>query len=82
MPDLVRSVEVAGLLEELSALEAELLPAERELMRDLAAKYAEPCSGDFDDVMCLQVIQRNVKIRRGYAPEAGPDSQRAIQRKR
>lgn len=82
MQDLVRGVEVAELLEELAALEAELLPAELELMRDLAAKYAEPCTGAFDDVMCLQVIQRNVKIRKGYAPDSERESERAISRKR
>ncbi len=71
MPDRVRQLEVKRLLEELGALEDRLLENERSLLRELGRKYAEPTDGDFDDLTCLQVIRRNVEVRRGYASDAG-----------
>ena len=58
-------VEVQRLLEEVAVVEARLSPNERELYRSLKAKYAEPLSIAFDDKVCLEVLLRNVEVRRG-----------------
>ena len=44
---------------------ADLTPNELEMLSHLRSKYAVPDHGDFDDKICLEVILRNVAIRRG-----------------
>ena len=66
MANLLRHVEVTRLLERLEALEDQLLANERTMVAELRAKYAEPGIGDPDDLLCLQVILRNIEIRKGY----------------
>lgn len=84
MPDLARHLELQRLLEELRALEDQLLENERSLLHELERKYAEPSDGDFDDLTCLQVMLRNVEIRRGYATdaEAGPHQRKIAPKRR
>lgn len=66
MPNLVDFVEVNRLLDELAAVQEKLTPNERELFHSLEAKYREPGATSFDDKTCLEVMLRNVEIRRGY----------------
>ena len=56
-------VAVKQLLEQLDAIDERLTPVERDLVRQLTAKYEVPGAGDFDDKLCLEVILRNVEIR-------------------
>lgn len=78
MFDMARHVEVMSLLEKLQAVEDQLLPNELEMLRSLRAKYAEPGHNDFDDVTCLEVILRNVEVRKGYRIDAKRDGGRVI----
>ena len=41
-------------------------------------KYAEPVSPEATDVTCLEVILRNVRIRRGYDFDPATDGGRII----
>ena len=65
-------------LDELVAVEDKLMPNERETYRSLALKYAEPATPEATDVTCLDVILRNVEIRKGYDFDAKTDSGRVI----
>ena len=66
-------------LDDLGAVEGELLPNERETYRSLALKYAEPATPDATDAVCLDVILRNVAIRKGYDFDAKTDGGRVIE---
>ena len=66
MPKLGELAEVMGLLEQLALVEEELTPNERELFHSLKAKYETPGPTSFDDRTCLEVMLRNVAVRRGY----------------
>ena len=66
MPNLSELAQVMGLLDQLAAVEEELTPNERELFHSLKAKYAAPGPGSFEDKTCLEVMLRNVEVRRGY----------------
>ncbi len=66
MPNLVDLAEVSRLLDKLAAVEEELTPNERELFHTLKAKYREPGATSFDDKICLEIMLRNIEIRRGY----------------
>ena len=76
MPKLIDLVQVNRLLDQLAAVEEKLTPNERELFHTLKAKYREPGATSFDDKTCLEVMLRNVEIRRGY----GLDSKDTIGR--
>ena len=76
MSNLARMAEVQRLLEQLEALQEKLLPNEREMVSSLRAKYDEPGVTDFDDAIVLEVILRNIEIRKGYAIDAKADAPR------
>ncbi len=78
MVDLVNHVEVTKLLAEAEALAADLTPNEQEMLSHLKSKYAVPDHGDFDDKICLEVMLRNVAIRKGYAMDPKSDAARVI----
>jgi hypothetical protein len=65
-------------LDAVSALEGQLIPNELETYRSLALKYAEPVTPDPTDVACLDVIARNVEIRKGYNFDSKSDGGRVI----
>ena len=65
-------------LDELGAVEEKLMPNERETYRSLALKYAEPATPEAIDAVCLDVILRNVEIRKGYDFDAARDGGRVI----
>ena len=67
-----------SLIDEVAALDDQLMPNEIETWRSLALKYAEPVSPDATDVTCLEVILRNVQIRRGYDFDPATDGGRVI----
>jgi hypothetical protein len=67
MPKLIDLIQVNRLLDQLAAIEEKLTPNERELFHKLKAKYRDPGATGFDDKTCLEVMLRNVEIRRGYA---------------
>lgn len=78
MFNLARHAEVTRLLDALEARIEELTPNELELYRTLRAKYASPDHSDFDDVTCLEVMLRNVDIRKGYNMDPRKDPGRTI----
>ena len=69
MVDLAQFVEIQRLLEEIEAVEDKLAPNELEMYRTLKSRHADPGPVPFDDVTCLEVILRNVAIRKGYDME-------------
>ncbi len=72
-------VEVRRLLDALGAIEARLMPNECEMLRSLKVKYAEPSSPEPFDVTSLEVMLRNVEIRKGYRFDPGKDTGRVIE---
>jgi len=78
MVNLVNHAEVLKLLAEAEALAADLTPNEQEMLSHLKSKYAVPDHGDFDDKICLEVMLRNVAIRKGYAIDPKRDAARVI----
>ncbi len=79
MVDLVNHAEVTKLLAEAEALAADLTPNEQEMLSHLKSKYATPDHGDFDDKICLEVMLRNVAIRKGYTMDPKSDAARVIE---
>ena len=78
MFDMAKFVEVKSLLDRIEQVEPKLTPNEREMFRSLAAKYSEPVHTDFDDQICLEVILRNVEIRKGFNFDPARDPTRVI----
>ncbi len=79
MVNLAYHAEVLKLLAEVEAMTADLTPNELEMLSHLRSKYAVPDRGDFDDKICLEVMLRNVAIRKGYAIDPKNDAGRAIE---
>ena len=78
MFNMARHAEAMRLLQAVEAVAEELTPNELELYRSLKAKYAEPGNNDFDDVVCLEVILRNIGVRKGFNMDAREDTGRTI----
>ena len=70
MVNLAHYAEIKSLLDRVAACAAELSPNERELFHVLAARYEEPVTGSFEDKACLEVLLRNVELRKGYGLKA------------
>lgn len=66
MFDMARHLRVIALLDEVAAVEERLIANEREMVAHLREKYADPGHGDGDDAAVLEIILRNVEIRRGF----------------
>ncbi len=79
MVNLAYHAEVLNLLAEVEAMAADLTPNELEMLSHLKSKYAVPDHGDFDDKICLEVMLRNVAIRRGYTMDPKSDAVRVIE---
>ncbi len=79
MVNLAYHAEVLKLLAEVEAMAADLTPNEQEMLSHLRSKYAVPDHGDFDDNICLEVMLRNVAIRKGYTMEPKSDAARVIE---
>ena len=82
MFNMTRHIEVQRLLERIAAVEDQLLPNELEMVRSLKAKYDDPGPNDFDDTTVLEVILRNVEIRKGYRIDAKRDAPRSYELER
>lgn len=63
---LAERVEVLGLLDELRPLEEQLTPNEREMVAQIRDKYQSPGGETFDDKICLEVVLRNIDVRRSF----------------
>ena len=66
MVKLAQIAQISQLVEQVEAVADRLTPNELEMFHHLKSKYAEPVQGHFDDVICLEVILRNVTIRQEY----------------
>ena len=77
--NLTRHIKVTRLIAEAETVADALTPNELELLRHLKAKYREPGPGADDDQVCLEVMLRNVEIRKGYAMDPKRDSGRVIE---
>ena len=66
------------LIDEVGEAGDSLMPNELETYRSLVMKYAEPLNPDATDVACLEVILRNIEIRRGYDIDPKTDGGRVI----
>ncbi len=66
MFDMARHLRVTALLDEVKAVEDRLIANEREMVAHLREKYADPGHSDGDDAAVLEIILRNVEIRRGF----------------
>lgn len=71
-------VSFKQLIDQVGALDDQLMPNELETYRSLAVKYTEPLSPDPIDTACLEVILRNIDIRRGYDFDPAIDGGRVI----
>lgn len=78
MVKLVAYAEFKAQLESAKALEGELLPNELEMLHSLTRKYGEPLDPDPFDVTALEVIQRNVGVRKGFSFDVKKDPTRVI----
>ena len=78
MFNLAAYAEFKRLIDELGVVDDQLMPNELETYRSLAMKYAEPMTLDPIDTSCLEVILRNIEIRRGYNFDPKTDGGRVM----
>ena len=78
MVDLAAHVALQRLIEAADAVEESLMPNEREMLHSLRAKYRAPIDVDPFDATALEVILRNVEVRRGYDFDPRKDGGRVI----
>ena len=78
MAKLVAFAQFQSMLSRAAVVEEELLPNEIEMLHSLCVKYAEPLTPDLFDITALEVIMRNVEIRKGYRFDAKKDVPRVI----
>ena len=76
MVNLAHYAEIKALLDRVNACASELSPNERELFHTLAARYEEPVTGSFEDKTCLEVMLRNIELRKGYGMKASEATRR------
>jgi hypothetical protein len=78
MFDMTGYAELKRLLTKVEEIEEKLMPNELEMLRSLKAKYDDPLSPDPFDVTALNVMFRNVEIRKGYRFDSRRDGGRVI----
>ena len=64
MPDLVDHKHVLQLLSECSAAKDQFTANEYEMYSHIKEKYEKESEGSFDDKICLEVMLRNISIRK------------------
>lgn len=69
--DLTEHVELKALTDRLDTRRGELSAAEATLLDDISGRLAVPGETTFDDKICLEVMLRNIEIRKQMA--VGPD---------
>ena len=78
MFDMTGYAELKRLLTKVEAIEEKLMPNELEMLRSLLAKYVEQLNPDPYDVTSLNVMLRNVEVRKGYRFDPRRDGGRVI----
>ena len=78
MFNLTNYADVKRLLGELENLEDQLMPNELEMLHSLCNKYAEPITIDPFDATALNVMLRNIEVRKGYVFDVKKDAGRVI----
>ena len=78
MFNLTNYADVKRLLGELETLEDQLMPNELEMLHNLCDKYADPITIDPFDATALNVMLRNIEVRKGYAFDVKKDAGRVI----
>lgn len=78
MVNLPNYVEAKRLLGEIEAVADDLMANEIEMFASLKAKYAEAVDPDPFDVTVLNVLLRNVAVRKGYDFDPRRDGGRVI----
>lgn len=78
MVNLPNYVETKRLLDEIEAVADDLMANEIEMFASLKAKYAEAVDSDPFDVTALNVLLRNVAVRKGYDFDPRRDGGRVI----
>ncbi len=78
MVELVAYVALQRLIEAAEAVGESLMPNEREMLHSLKSKYAAPMDVDPFDTTALEVILRNVEVRKGYDFDPRKDGGRVI----
>ncbi len=78
MFSLARRVKITEHIEALEKVAEELLVHELEMLEKMKAQYADPDPGHYHDVLCLEVILRNVKIRRKFGVDQDKLKARSI----
>ncbi len=77
--DITAYAAIRRLIDAVERVGERLTPNERETLAGLAAKYAEPVATEATDATCLEVILRNVEIRKGYRVDPAKDAERVIE---
>ncbi|MBT5299136.1 MAG: hypothetical protein HOL41_12385 [Rhodospirillaceae bacterium] len=78
MFNLTDYTELKRLLTELAAVEDALMANELEMLHSLRDKYAEPITVDPFDTAALNVMLRNIEVRKGYKFDPKKDAGRVI----
>lgn len=78
MVELAAFAALRGLIEEAEAVAQSLMPNEREMLHSLRSKYTAPADVDPFDRAALEVMLRNVEIRKGYDFDPRRDGGRVI----
>ena len=66
------------MLDRAAEIEDEFLPNELEMLHSLNAKYSEPLNLDPFDVTAIEVILRNVGVRKGFSLDVKKNAARVI----
>ena len=66
MVELANRAQVLKLLSELDDVTDKLTSNELEMYSQIKEKYSSSDEGTFDDKVCLEVMLRNITIRKGY----------------
>jgi uncharacterized protein YcbK (DUF882 family) len=78
MFDMTAYAQLRVLLSELEKIEDTLMPNELEMLHSIKAKYTDPQSPDPFDSTALNVILRNVEVRKGFKIDPKKDTGRVI----
>ena len=78
MVKLAAYAEFKTMLDRAAEVEDQLLPNELEMLHSLGNKYGEPLTPDSFDVTALEVIMRNVGVRKGFSFDVKKDAGRVI----
>ena len=78
MVKLAAYAEFKTMLNRAAEVADQLLPNELEMLHSLAAKYTAPLDPDPFDATSLEVLLRNVEVRKGFNIDVKKDAPRII----